>query len=60
MYKGHPDFEGCKDVTWNPGGNNMMFHDISFPIFILTNTTEVDFIINNVSLPEKQFRWVFI
>lgn len=47
MYKGHPDYEGCKDVTWNPGGNNMMFHDISFPVFILTNTTEVDFIINN-------------
>ena len=49
MYKGHPDYEGCKDMKWNPEGNNMMFQDIGFPIFILSNTTEVDFIINNVS-----------
>ena len=48
MYKGHEEYEGCKMTSWNPDGSNMMFQDLSFPVFLLTNETEVNFAIHDV------------
>ena len=47
MYK-NTDYEGCKTTSWNPDGSNMMFQDLSFPVFLLTNQTEVNFAIHDV------------
>ena len=48
LYKGHEEYEGCKMTSWNPDGSNMMFQDLSFPVFLLTNETEVNFAIHDV------------
>ena len=47
VYKG-TEYEGCKTTSWNPDGSNMMFQDLSFPVFLLTNETEVNFAIHDV------------
>ncbi|KAL3885712.1 hypothetical protein ACJMK2_025758 [Sinanodonta woodiana] len=44
MYQG-TNYSGCQSIKWNKEGQGMMFEDFDFPIFILTNQTEVELII---------------
>ena len=50
LYHNNEDFGNCKKVTWNEFGNGMFFEDFEFPISIVTNKNETDYLINNVSI----------
>jgi hypothetical protein len=51
LYHNDATYGNCKNVTWNPVGESMMFEDFDkFPIFVITNQTEVDILIHDVSL----------
>ncbi|XP_077985651.1 nicastrin-like [Glandiceps talaboti] len=41
----NPDYSDCKTRTWNPWGSGISFADYDFPIFALTNITEVQSLI---------------
>ncbi|XP_021351331.1 nicastrin-like isoform X2 [Mizuhopecten yessoensis] len=47
LYHGNSDYGSCTKGQWNPHGNSMMFQDYAFPIFILKNETEVDYLIHD-------------
>ena len=36
----HKNF--CEKTPWNPSGDNMLFRNYDFPIFLLTDTTSID------------------
>ncbi|XP_052804720.1 nicastrin-like isoform X2 [Mya arenaria] len=46
FYNNHSEYRQCSKVEWNPYGNGLMWTDISLPVFILNNATDIDFIIN--------------
>ncbi|XP_022324883.2 nicastrin-like isoform X2 [Crassostrea virginica] len=50
LYHNNEDFGNCKKVTWNEFGNGMFFEDFEFPISIVTNKNETDYLINNCYL----------
>ena len=48
LYHNDATYGNCKNVTWNPVGESMMFEDFDkFPIFVITNQTEVDILIHD-------------
>ncbi|KAJ8316120.1 hypothetical protein KUTeg_006134 [Tegillarca granosa] len=47
LYNDDSEFGHCKTVAWNHNGTNLMYQDFNIPIFVLTNQTEVDFLIND-------------
>ncbi|KAK3107790.1 hypothetical protein FSP39_022233 [Pinctada imbricata] len=46
LYHGDSSYSNCKRQEWNPQGNGLFYADFSFPIFILTNKSEISEIIN--------------
>ncbi|XP_070549321.1 nicastrin-like isoform X2 [Ptychodera flava] len=38
----HPDYSHCKKTEWNPLGSGLSFEDYDFPIFVMTNQSEVN------------------
>ncbi|XP_064651115.1 nicastrin-like [Lineus longissimus] len=46
LYKNSTDYQNCKKTTWNPDGTNMLFMRFDFPVFVMLNQTEVDFVVN--------------
>ena len=49
MYADDKDYKDCREVEWNKDGNSLMFEDYNFPIVALVNSTEVNFLIEDVS-----------
>lgn len=60
LYHNNQEYGNCKKVTWNEDGNGMFFEDFEFPISIVTNKNETDYLINNVSrvLCHWKFYWM--
>lgn len=54
LYHNNEDYGNCKSVTWNEQGNGMFFEDFEFPISIVTNKNETDYLINNCYLKFNQ------
>ncbi|XP_061189000.1 nicastrin-like isoform X2 [Saccostrea echinata] len=50
LYNNDKDFGNCKKVTWNEFGNGMFFEDFEFPISLVSNKNETDYLINNCYL----------
>ena len=49
LYAKNDDYKHCREVEWNRGGNSLMYEDYNFPIVALANSTEVNFLIEDVS-----------
>ncbi|XP_069115841.1 nicastrin-like [Argopecten irradians] len=47
LYNGNKDYGSCKQGDWNTYGNSMMFQDYAFPIFVMKNETEVNYLIHD-------------
>lgn len=45
LYYNNTVYKSCKTVEWNHPGEGQMFVDYSIPIFLLTNSSEVQYII---------------
>eukprot|EP00105_Crassostrea_gigas_P015788 XP_011432903.1 PREDICTED: nicastrin isoform X2 [Crassostrea gigas] len=54
LYHNNQEYGNCKKVTWNEDGNGMFFEDFEFPISIVTNKNETDYLINNCYLKFNQ------
>lgn len=52
LYQDKDEYKSCSNVTWNPVGDGMMFQDWSIPIFVLTEESDVHFLIEKVSKHE--------
>ncbi|ELT99023.1 hypothetical protein CAPTEDRAFT_123566, partial [Capitella teleta] len=47
MYSGNSTYAHCSNVTWNPDGDSLVFQRFDFPIGILKNWTQIEFMIEN-------------
>ncbi|XP_048778168.2 nicastrin-like isoform X2 [Ostrea edulis] len=47
LYHNSEDYGNCKNVTWNEFGNGLFFEDFEFPISIVTNKNESDYLIKD-------------
>lgn len=57
LYHEDKNYGNCQNVTWNPVGHGMMFEDFDkFPIFVVINQTEVDILIQDVSLKAMKYK----
>ena len=50
LYHNNPTYGSCKAQEWNPRGNSLFYEDFTFPIFIVTNKTEIDYLIHSVCI----------
>ena len=49
MYSDSAEYRDCQKTRWNPQATSFMFKDFGFPVVALTNETEVDVLIGQVS-----------
>ncbi|XP_033759066.1 LOW QUALITY PROTEIN: nicastrin-like [Pecten maximus] len=47
LYHGNSDYGNCREGQWNLNGNSMMFHDYAFPIFVMKDEEEVNYLIHD-------------
>ena len=67
MYTDDPTYRHCKNNTWNPESSELLFDDSTdLPISLLLNDSNVEFLINQVSILCKQeavrdlFMYIFL
>ncbi|XP_035699109.1 nicastrin-like [Branchiostoma floridae] len=46
MYSDHPEYAHCKNTTWNPLGSGLSYLDYDFPMSLLVNQSDIDYLID--------------
>ena len=60
LYYNNTVYKNCQKVKWNSHGEGQMFVDYNIPIFLLTNSSEVQYIIEKVRGLPLFFLCVFL
>ncbi|XP_060067628.1 nicastrin-like [Ylistrum balloti] len=47
LYHGNSNYSNCRQGEWNFNGNSMMFQDYAFPIFVMKDKSEVNYLIHD-------------